>query len=258
MDAARRNWPDFVIRCNGCQLWTVIEPRDDADTQAAINTLVARWNRRTPVPEPISPYCYVAWFAYQDADPTDQDQEWIWLILIHADSEADALRWGDDLAAEYCRGEPWNSLTCSYIDPDPEGDLSSLAETRVGDRPFKVAWADKLATVILPALERARNHTGTASRPRPGAARAPGAPEPPEAPAAQGKPRAGFEATAEIRTSDRPPLIQGGEGKGTLSLRASGRLRTGSTPVVVGERLKKKACLDRPAASPAAPVMGSY
>jgi hypothetical protein len=199
------NWPDFVIRCNGCQLWTVIEPREDADTQAAINTLAARWNRRTPVPDPISPYCFVAWFTDQHADPTDQDQEWIWLILIHADSEAEALRWGDQLAAEYCRGEPWNVLTCSYIDQDPEGDLSSLSETRVGDRAFKIAWADKLATVILPALERARDDVLVASRPRPRTAGAPGAPEPP---AAREMPRARFEAAAEIRTSDRPLVIE--------------------------------------------------
>jgi hypothetical protein len=140
-----------------------------------------------------------------DADPTDQDQEWIWLILIHADSEAEALRWGDQLAAEYCRGEPWNVLTCSYIDQDPEGDLSSLSETRVGDRAFKIAWADKLATVILPALERARDDVLVASRPRPRTAGAPGAPEPP---AAREMPRARFEAAAEIRTSDRPLVIE--------------------------------------------------
>jgi hypothetical protein len=153
------DWPDFVIRCNGCQLWTVIEPREGSARQEMINDLGAKWNRRSPVSEPTSPFPFVAWFSNDHLDEDDQDKEWAWLVCIHAASESAAQQWGDRLAAEHCKGTS-DRLTCSYIDPDPSGPLDEWPLTRVGDPPFRPAFAAKLATVLLPVLQRARADIG--------------------------------------------------------------------------------------------------
>ena len=44
---------------------------------------------------------YSAWFRDTKFPPDDQDYEWVAVFIVEANSESDALEWGDHLSKNY-------------------------------------------------------------------------------------------------------------------------------------------------------------
>lgn len=75
----------------------------------------------------------MVWFKDASEPPDEQDHEWPACIFIAATDETDAQRWGDYLAARFCRSHPNNEFLHSYIDRDASGCLDQVPRIQVGD-----------------------------------------------------------------------------------------------------------------------------
>lgn len=77
-------------------------------------------------------FLFVAWFRDESMPPSDQDYEWPACFFILADTENDALNWGDTLSKKYAVGS--NQIFFrSYIDNYPyTGQDSELPIIKYG------------------------------------------------------------------------------------------------------------------------------
>jgi hypothetical protein len=84
------------------------------------------------VEEKVPDFLYTSWFRDDSLLPSDEDHEWPCCFLIAADTEADALTWGDHLAAGYCGRSPQCAFLRSHLEPASPGDLASVLRVAVG------------------------------------------------------------------------------------------------------------------------------
>jgi hypothetical protein len=72
-------------------------------------------------------YLYTAWFRDADCDAEDQDHEWCACILITADSDVAAQRWGDYLAEGFVKRHPNEHFIMSKAEPETQPEVCRLA-----------------------------------------------------------------------------------------------------------------------------------
>lgn len=80
-------------------------------------------------------YQYVVWFRDHLSSPDDQEREWPACLVVAAESEREALAWGDQLARDYCRRNPDEEFLRSYLDSEvwPQGEPRVMAGEVVPD-----------------------------------------------------------------------------------------------------------------------------
>ena len=60
---------------------------------------------------------YSVWFRNKEADPSDQDYEWVASFIVDAPSAPDAKRWGDELSRSYASRNSTNEYRSSEAFP---------------------------------------------------------------------------------------------------------------------------------------------
>lgn len=77
---------------------------------------------------------YSVWFKNYEADPTDQDHEWVACFLIDATTKAEAKDWGDLLSRDFVTRNKSNEFLSSSASPfDSNDGLSELPKVNFGE-----------------------------------------------------------------------------------------------------------------------------
>ena len=86
---------------------------------------------------------YSVWFKNRDADPTDQDYEWVACFMIDASTTTDAKDWGDLLSQDFAARNGSNEVMSSSVSAIDPGEASSkLPKVSFGERASDelIAW----------------------------------------------------------------------------------------------------------------------
>jgi hypothetical protein len=89
---------------------------------------------------------YSAWFYDIRFPPDDQDCEWVAMFILEANSESEALEWGDYLAQDYSTNNTDNRFFKSYVESPSEYqmclDIQTTPRVKFGEVPSKeyIGW----------------------------------------------------------------------------------------------------------------------